>query len=167
MKITPDGAQKLIRSLEKDRHQLVERINKLSTFVVAITEGNPEELRPEFDCMATIKESEMIDEKIRKIKHARNIFNTLTYLPNETITLDEALVLMAMLNKNYEYYAKLGNKERKERNPTGLRKEIEYTYVNYAIQEVKNYGNSMYERLSEIQSKLNLINSTYMFEVEL
>ena len=40
------------------------------------------------------------------------MFNTLTYIPEEKITVDEALVLMAMLNKNYEYYTKLGNKER-------------------------------------------------------
>ena len=167
MKITPDGAQKLIRSLEEDRHQLVEKINKLSTFVVAVSEGNPEDLRPEFDCMGTIKEIDMIDQKIRAIKHAKNVFNTLTYIPEEKITMDEALVLMAMLNKNYEYYTKLGNKERKERNRTGYGNEIEYTYTNYDIQEVKTYGKSMYERMLEVQSKLNVVNSTYTFEVNL
>ena len=49
MKITPDGAQKLIRSLEEERKQLVNQINELSSFVVAVSEGNPEELRPKFD----------------------------------------------------------------------------------------------------------------------
>ena len=67
MKITPDGAQKLIRSLEEDRHQLVEKINKLSTFVVAVSEGNPEDLRPEFDCMGTIKEIDMIDQRYEQL----------------------------------------------------------------------------------------------------
>lgn len=85
MKITPDGAQKFIRSLEEDRYQLIEKINKLSTFVVAVSEGNPEDLRPEFDCMGTIKEIETIDQKIQAIKHARNVFNTLTHLPGARI----------------------------------------------------------------------------------
>lgn len=167
MKITPDGAQKLIRSLEEERQQLAGKIDKLSTFVVAVSEGNPEELRPDFNCMETIKEVDCINEKIRKIKHSRNIFNTTTLLPEEDITLDEALVQMAMLNKNYEYYIKLGNRQTRERNRTSYGNEIEYTYTNYDIQEIKNYGKNMYERMLEIQSKLNLVNSTYNFEVDL
>ena len=31
MKLTPDGAQKLIHSLEEERKQLVDQINKIST----------------------------------------------------------------------------------------------------------------------------------------
>ena len=46
MKITPDGAQKMIHSLENQRRQLVEKMNELSTFIVAVSEGNPEDLRP-------------------------------------------------------------------------------------------------------------------------
>ena len=88
MKITPDGAQKLIRSLEEERQQIAGKIDKLSTFVVAVSEGNPEELRPDFNCMEAIKEIDCINEKIRKIKHSRNIFNTTTLLPEEDITLD-------------------------------------------------------------------------------
>ena len=167
MKITPDGAQKLIRSLEEERKQLVEKINKLSTFVVAVSEGNPEELRPEFDFTGTVREIDCIDEKIRKIKHSRNIFNTTTLLPEETITLDEALVLMSMLNKNYTYFVKLGNRQAKERQSNTFDNKIEYVYTNYDIQEVKNYGRTMYERMLELQSKINLVNSTYNFELDM
>ena len=167
MKITPDGAQKIIRSLEEERKQLVERINKLSTFVVAVSEGNPEELRPEFDFTGTVREIDCIDEKIRKIKHSRNIFNTTTLLPEETITLDEALVLMSMLNKNYTYFVKLGNRQAKERQSNTFDNKIEYVYTNYDIQEVKNYGRTMYERMLELQSKINLVNSTYNFELDM
>lgn len=88
-------------------------------------------------------------------------------MPEEDITLDEALVLMAMSNKNYEYYIKLGNRQTRERNRTSYRNEIEYTYTNYDIQEIKNYGKNMYERMLEIPSKLNLVNSTYNFEIDL
>lgn len=167
MKITPDGAQKRIRSLEEERQQLVEEINQLSTFVVAVSEGDPEELRPEFNFFAAAEEIRKIDEQIRKVKHARNVFNVETVLPGETITVDEALVWMAMLNKNYEYYVKFGNRQQKERSRTGFNKEIEYVYTNYDIQEVRQYGKTMYAKLLEIQSKINLINSTYYFEVEL
>ena len=133
MKLTPDGAQKLIHSLEEERKQLVDQINKLALFVVAVSEGNPEELRPEFDFTATVDGIRSIDEKIRKIKHARNVFNTTTVLPEEKMTVDEALVLMATLNNNYGYFADLGNRQPKTRNRTQYKGEIEYTYTNYNI----------------------------------
>ena len=99
MKLTPDGAQKLIHSLEEERKQLVDQINKLSTFVVAVSEGDPEELRPEFDFSAVVDAIRSIDDRVRKIKHARNVFNTTTRLPEENLTVDEALVLMATSGK--------------------------------------------------------------------
>lgn len=165
MKITPDEAQKLIHSLEEDRRQLVDKMKKLVTFVVGVSEGDPEKLRPEFNFSETVHEIEKIDERIRRIRHARNIFNTTTFLPDEKITVDEALILMSMLNKNYSYYLDLGNRQPKERED-GLREEIEYSYINYDVREVKQYGKDMYERMLEIQTKLNLVNSTCTFEVD-
>ena len=167
MKLTPDGAQKLIHSLEEDRKQLVDQINKLAIFVVAVSEGDPEELRPEFDFTVTVDAIRSIDEKIRKIKHGRNVFNTTTFLPEESITVDEALVLMATLNNNYGYFADLGNRQPKTRNRTQYKGDIEYTYTNYNIGEAKKLAKDMYERILEIQSKLNLVNSTYNFEINL
>ena len=97
-----------------------------------------------------------IDDRIRKIKHARNVFNTTTLLPEENITVDEALVLMATLNNNYGYFADLGNRQPKTRNRTQYKGEIEYTYTNYNIEEAKKLGRDMYERILELQSKLTL-----------
>lgn len=166
MKITPDGAQKMIHSLETQRRQLVEKMNELSTFIVAVSEGNPEDLRPEFNFTDTVNEIKMIDEKILKIKHARNVFNTTTYLPDEQMTIDEALIMMAVLNNNYKYYTKLGNAQKKRRNMSSYANEIEYIYTNYDIGEAKNCGKSMYDKMLEIQSKLNLVNTTYTFEID-
>ena len=166
MKITPDGAQKMIHSLENQRRQLVEKMNELSTFIVAVSEGNPEDLRPEFNFTDTVNEIKMIDEKILKIKHARNVFNTTTYLPDEQMTIDEALIMMAVLNNNYKYYTKLGNAQKKRRNMSSYANEIEYIYTNYDIGEAKNCGKSMYDKMLEIQSKLNLVNTTYTFEID-
>ena len=165
MKITPDEAQKLIHSLEEDRKQMVDKMKKLATFVVGISEGDPEKLRPEFNFSETVHEIEKMDERMRKIKHARNIFNTTTFLPDEKITIDEALILMSVLNKNYGYYLELGNRQPKEREHR-FREEIEYSYVNYDVLEAKQYGKDMYERILEIQAKLNLVNSTCTFEIE-
>ena len=166
MKITPDGAQKMIHSLENQRRQLVEKMNELSTFIVAVSEGNPEDLRPEFNFTDTVNEIKMIDEKIMKIKHARNVFNTTTYLPDEQMTIDETLIMMAVLNNNYKYYTKLGNAQKKRRNMSSYANEIEYIYTNYDIGEAKNCGKSMYDKMLEIQSKLNLVNTTYTFEID-
>ena len=51
--------------------------------------------------METAREIECIDRKIGKIKHMRNVFNTNTKLSVENMTVDEALVYMAILNKNF------------------------------------------------------------------
>ena len=83
------------------------------------------------------------------------------------MTVDEALVLMATLNNNYGYFADLGNRQPKTRNRTQYKGEIEYTYTNYNIGEAKKLAKDMYERILEIQSKLNLVNSTYNFEIDL
>ena len=101
-----------------------------------------------------------------KIKHARNVFNTTTYLPDEQMTIDEALIMMAVLNNNYKYYTKLGNAQKKRRNMSSYANEIEYIYTNYDIGEAKNCGKSMYDKMLEIQSKLNLVNTTYTFEID-
>ena len=69
MQITPDGAYKLILKLENDKKALIEKMDKVATFVVAISEGDPEELRPDFDLKSTVEEIKQIEEKIIKIKH--------------------------------------------------------------------------------------------------
>ena len=167
MNITPDGAYKLILKLENDKKALVEKMGKVSTFVVAVSEGDPEELRQDFDLKSTVEEIKKIEEKIIKIKHQRNLFNANTVLPETEMTIDEALVKMAVLNREYPRYVAMGSAESKERVVSfgSGKSEIEYRYTNYPIATAKKIGDQMYEELQRIQTELNRVNSTYIFEI--
>ena len=167
MNITPDGAYKLILKLENDKKSLIERMDKVSTFVVAVSEGDPEELRPDFDLKSTVEEIKQIEEKIIKIKHQRNLFNVTTVLPDTEMTIDEALVKMAVLNREYSRYVAKGRAEYKERVAAfgNNKAEIEYRYTNYPIEVAKKIGDQMYAELQKIQTELNRVNSTYTFEI--
>lgn len=167
MQITPDGAYKLILKLENDKKALIEKMDKVATFVVAISEGDPEELRPDFDLKSTVEEIKQIEEKIIKIKHQRNLFNATTVLPETEMTIDEALVKMAVLNREYSRYVAMGRSESKEIVVTfgNSKVDIEYRYTNYPIEVAKKIGNQMYTELQKIQTGLNRVNSTYTFEI--
>lgn len=168
MVITPDGAQKLIKKLEEKKNTLNSEMNRQSTFVVAVSEGDIEELRPKFSFDNTVKDINEINEKILKIKHARNKFNVETLLPDIGLTIDQALIKMAILNREYSTYSSMGNKMEKERLSSVMRAtaDIEYRYTNYDIAKAAEIGNEMYNKIFEIQEKLNLVNSTYTFEVD-
>ena len=165
MLMTSDYAQKIIKKLEEEKSQLISNISNYSTFVVSILEGNPEELRPEFDLKATVEKIEEIENKILKIKHAKNLFNANTKIDGTELTIDAALIRMAILNKNYKRYMDMGNKQMKTRK-SSYGDSVEYTYTNYDIAYAKELGESMYNELLSLQEKLNLINSTIAFEVE-
>ena len=165
MLMTSDYAQKIIKKLEEEKSQLISNISNYSTFVVSILEGNPEELRPEFDLKATVEKIEEIENKILKIKHAKNLFNANTKIDGTELTIDAALIRMAILNKNYKRYMDMVNKQMKTRK-SSYGDSVEYTYTNYDIAYAKELGESMYNELLSLQEKLNLINSTIAFEVE-
>lgn len=166
MQMTSDYAQKLIKKLEEEKSTLRKDMNNYSTYVVGLNEGDLEELRPEFDFKATVEKIAEIDAKIMKIKHARNIFNTTTVLEGTEMTVDEALMRMAMLNANYRNYASMGSAREKTRK-SSYGDNVEYVYTNYDIAFAKELGDAMYNELLEIQEKLNLLNSTVPFEAEI
>lgn len=165
MLMTSDYAQKMIKKLEEEKSQLNANISSYSTFVVSIVEGDPEELRPEFDLKETVEKIEEIEKQILKIKHARNLFNAQTILDGTDLTIDVALIRMAILNQNYRRYVDMGNKQQKTRR-SSYGDNVEYTYTNYDITYAKELGESMYNELLSLQEKLNLVNSTIAFEVE-
>lgn len=164
MLMTSDYAQKMIKKLEEEKSQLNANISNYSTFVVSIQEGDPEELRPEFDLKATVEKIEEIEKQILKIKHARNLFNSITVLNGTDLTIDVALIRMAILNQNYRRYIDMGNKQPKTRK-NSYGDSVDYTYTNYDISYAKELGESMYNELLSLQEKLNLVNSTITFEV--
>lgn len=166
MLMTSDYAQKMIKKLEEEKSQLCDNILKYSTFIVSTSEGDPEELRPEFDLVEIVKQIKYIDAKILKIRHARNVFNATTIVDGTDMTVDMVLIQMPILNKESRTYLSMGNAQQKERRST-YGDSVEYKYTNYDIAWAKELGNAKQDKLLELQEKLNLLNSTVTFEVDI
>lgn len=169
MVLTPDAANKMLRNLEEQKKILNQKMSNYSTFVVAVTEGDPEQLKPDFDFNKTVEEINEINQKIMLIKHARNVFNAETIVPVVNLSIDMALVKIGMLQKEYERYRSMGNVQPKERVRTGLQqtKDIEYRYTNYDINYAKSLSEKVFAEISEIQTQLDLVNATKTFIVEI
>ena len=67
IKVTSDAANKLIKKLEQEKGILTDKISKMSTFIVAITENYDQikaEQEAEFNLNETISQIDEIDKKI-------------------------------------------------------------------------------------------------------
>lgn len=166
MLFTSDAAHKLIKKLEAEKKSLKSVMSANETFVVSTSEGDPELLRPEFDFEDTVKQISELDVKIMKIKHARNVFNTTTIVGDTGLTVDQVLMRLPILTGNAERYFAMSNGQPKRR-VSSYGESVDYRYVNYDI----TYARELYEKasteLTELQEKLNLLNATATFEVDL
>lgn len=85
IKVTSDAANKLIKKLEQEKGILTDKISKMSTFIVAITENYDQikaEQEAEFNLNETISQIDEIDKKIITIRHAKSVFNNSVVMKN-------------------------------------------------------------------------------------
>ena len=108
--------------------------------------------------------------KIRKLKHAINLFNTTQVVPGFDMTIDEMLVYIPQLSKAQ---TKLGNmrlklpKARVENQFRTSTNIIDYTYINYDLEEVEADYNKVVNERANAQLALDKVNNSVKFEVEL
>ena len=96
MKYTSAEAAKLLRGLNEEEAALKEEIRKKSTFLAAMGE-DPKTVRPEFNLKESLRDLNRLDERIRSVKHALNVFNSTTVIPEINMTIDQALVYIPQL----------------------------------------------------------------------
>lgn len=84
MMITSAGANKLLRKLEDDKQFLLSQENAAATYIVS--EGM-EPIVPDYDYRQTAQSLLEIEEKIRTVKHALNVFNSTTVLDGPGLPL--------------------------------------------------------------------------------
>ena len=92
IQITPDAANKLIRSYKDERRLLMEKERVDCTYSYL---GTEQPYIPDYDFKQTQERLEVLSDKIIKIKHALNQFNMKTVSPATDMTIDEMLVRMA------------------------------------------------------------------------
>ena len=170
IKVTSDAANKLIKKLEQEKGILTDKISKMSTFVVAVTENYEQikaEQEAEFNLNETIAQIDEIDKKIITIRHAKSVFNNLVVMKNG-LTVGDNIVRLAILEREKGIYSGLATRQKKKRN-TSLNKDIEYVYLNYDLEDAKKKYDSVYTEISEIQEELNIVNSSaeYKFEIDI
>ena len=170
IRVTSDAANKLIKKLEQEKGILTDKISKMSTFVVAVTENYDQikaEQEAEFNLNVSISQIDEIDKKIITIRHAKSLFNTSVVMKNG-LTVGDNIVRLAILEREKNIYSRLATKQKKTRN-TSMNKDIEYTYLNYNLEDAKKKYDSVYTEISEIQEELNIVNSSaeYKFEIDI
>lgn len=170
IKVTSDAANKLIKKLEQEKGILTDKISKMSTFVVAVTENYDQikaEQEAEFNLNETISQIDEIDKKIITIRHAKSVFNNSVVMKNG-LTVGDNIIRLAILEREKRIYSRLATRQKKIRN-TSINKDIEYTYLNYDLEDAKKKYDSVYTEISEIQEELNIVNSSaeYKFEIDI
>ena len=169
MKFTSAEAAKVLRKMNDDLNDLWSRESMSQSFVAAVSE-NVEDVRPEYDFAKTRAEEAVLSEKIRKLKHAINVFNSTTVIPEWNITIDEMLVLIPQLTRKRDRLSMMKNRLPKERVEAGMRTAsniIDYRYANYDIAAAQAEYDEASNRLAKAQTALDLVNSTVTFEVTL
>lgn len=168
MKLTSAEAAKVLRKLNDDLFDLANREAMSQTFVAAISE-DVESVRPEYDYAAVRAQEEELSAKVRKLKHAINVFNSTTLIPDWNITIDEMLVLIPQLTRKKDRLASMKNRLPKERVEAGMRTAsniIDYRYANYDIAAAQEEYEKTADLLGRAQTALDLVNSTVTFDFE-
>lgn len=105
MKLSSAEGAKLLKKLKSEYDALKSKESISSTFLASVGE-NPESVRPKYDYKESKAELDSLALKIRKLKHAINLFNTTTVIPGYDITIDEMLVFLPQLSAKSKSYLK-------------------------------------------------------------
>lgn len=163
MMYTSNEANKLLKQYKEELSRETFNEGQSCTYVLSIDEderGNT----PEYDFATTNDRVYALNGKIRKIKHAINVFNTTTEVDGFDMTIDELLVALPMWNSRLSTLKTMGNRLPKRRISSS--KFIEYEYVNYDTNEVKKSCDVLADIIRRAQTALDTINNTKKFEID-
>ena len=111
-----------------------------------------------------------IEEKVRKVKHAINMFNLTTEVPGFDMTVDQMLVYIPQLNARKQKLAYMAIRLPKERVSYAYgssKNMIEYTYANYDIAQAEADLNEVTEELARAQTALDVVNNKETLEIDI
>lgn len=167
MKLTSAEAAKLLRKLNEKYEAILNMEAQSKEFVASLNE-NIELIKPKYDFNKTQEELNILEEKIRKLKHAINMFNCQTVVIDFNMSIDQLLVYIPQLSRKKAKLLEMKNRLAIKREPSISRvgSIIDYNYANYDINE----ANKEYERVDKLltnaQTALDVINNTNTFEFE-
>ena len=167
--MTSAEAAKMLKKLN-DEHDAILALEKNSREFLASVGEDPESVRPEYDYEATQTKLAHIEDAIRALKHALNLFNIKTVVPEFGMTVDQMLVYIPQLTKRKAKLFEMKSRLKKMRaEPQYGRQQtfIDYSYANYEIGDAEEDYLAAETLLSRAQLALDRVNSTEKFEVSL
>ena len=169
MKYTSSEANKILKKLNSDYRTLTMLETAGMTYLAATGE-DPESVRPDYDYEDTKAKLDELTERIRKVKHAINVFNATTQVPGTGMTIDELLVVMPILSERVRVLDGMRSTLPKVRERTygsGTNSTIDYRYTNYDIEKAAADYTEAADRLARLQTALDLLNNTEKFEIDI
>lgn len=169
MKITSAEANKLLKKLNDEYAALLNRELRSKEFNAAMGE-DVESVRPEYDYGEVQTSLKLLEAKIRRVKHALNIFNTTSVVEGFDMTVDEMLIYIPQLTKRKAKLADMNSKLPKERVADTFGRSgsiIDYVYTNYDLDKVREDYEAVTDELSRAQLALDILNNSAQIEVEI
>ena len=165
MTYTSASAAKELRRLNDERTNLLLMEGRSCEFSACMGE-DVEAVRPAYDYAATQEELAQIEARIRRLKHALNVFNTTTEVPGFGMTVDELLVYLPQLSSRKSKLARMKAVLPKTRAGMAVGNYPDYRYANYDIAAASADYDAVARELAAAQSALDLLNNTVTFTVE-
>ena len=165
MKLTSAEAAKLLKKHRESLEALEEKESASREFLAALGE-DPESVRPAYDYEKTQEEIASLNARIRALRHAINVFNTVTEVPGFGMTIDQLLVYIPQLTEKKNKLARMKARLPKERAQVTSSGVIDYRYANYDVEKAAADFEAVSDELSRAQTALDLVNSTVTFTFE-
>ena len=167
MKYTSAEAGKLLKKLNEEQSSIILREQNGKEFLAAVGE-DLESVRPDYDFRRTQTALCEIEAKIRKLKHALNVFNSVTVVPEFAMTIDEMLVYIPQLTMRKNKLARMKDRLPKVREQTRVNSSIlDYRYLNYGVDEAAAEYDKISDTLSKAQNALDAANMNQTLEIDL
>ncbi|MBR1422437.1 MAG: hypothetical protein IJ571_03185 [Ruminococcus sp.] len=169
MKMTSAQAAKVLRQLNDEHNTVLYRESSTRSFLASVGE-DVGSVRPEYDYEATQAKLGEIETKIRKLKHALNVFNSTTVIPEYDMTIDEMLVYLPQLSQRCSKLSEMKDAIPKVRESAVYSRSsaiIDYRYANYDIEKAAQDHRDASNELAKAQTALDLINNTAELEIDL
>lgn len=167
MKYTSAEAGKLLKKLNDEHASILLREENGKEFLAAVGE-DIESVRPDYNFATTQVALNEIETKIRKVKHALNVFNSTTVIPEFGMTIDEMLVYIPQLTMRKDKLARMKDRLPKVREQTRVNSSIlDYRYLNYGVDEAAAEYDKISDTLSKAQNALDAANMNQTLEIDI